>query len=88
MISGTSALTVPGLAEATVRGRGMLRGIALTSGDLAGRVSSAAFERGLVIETAGPRGEVLKCLPPLVISDSDLDAGLDILAAAMAATAP
>ncbi|MBS1180404.1 MAG: Diaminobutyrate-2-oxoglutarate transaminase [Proteobacteria bacterium] len=77
-----------GSAETTVRGRGMLRGIALTSGDLAGRVSSAAFERGLVIETAGPRGEVLKCLPPLVISDSDLDAGLDILAAAMAATVP
>lgn len=78
----------PATTQVAVRGRGMLQGIAMVSGDLAGRVSAIAFERGLVIETAGPRGEVLKCLPPLVMSEAELDAGLDILASAVASAGP
>ncbi len=77
--------THPATANQSVRGRGLLQGIAMASGDLAGRASATAFEKGLVIETAGPHGEVLKCLPPLIISDAELDAGLDILADAVAA---
>jgi diaminobutyrate-2-oxoglutarate transaminase len=38
-----------------------------------------AFERGLVIEPAGPDDDVLKLLPPLTIDDVGLAAGLDIL---------
>jgi diaminobutyrate-2-oxoglutarate transaminase len=65
-----------------VRGRGLIQGLAFTVGaerSLATRISRAAFERGLVVETAGPYDEVLKLLPPLVIEPGLLDAGLDIL---------
>ncbi len=68
-----------------VRGRGMIQGLATPSGAFARRVSAEAFARGLVMETAGPHGEVLKCLCPLVITDEDLDQGLRILAASVAA---
>jgi diaminobutyrate-2-oxoglutarate transaminase len=77
----------PGLVDPAVRGRGMIQGLAMASGEAAQRVSAAAFARGLLIETAGPHGEVLKCLCPLVIGDDDLEAGLDILDAAVAASA-
>jgi diaminobutyrate-2-oxoglutarate transaminase len=48
-------------------------------------VSAAAFEAGLLAETAGPRGQVVKLLPPLTISDAELDEGLSILDGAVRA---
>ena len=65
-------------AKGRVRGRGMIAGIDC-AGDIAGKVSKAAFERGLIMETAGARGQVVKFLAPLVIEDADLDKGLDIV---------
>ncbi len=41
----------------------------------------SAFENGLIIETSGQDGEVVKCLCPLTIPDEDLVEGLDILEA-------
>ncbi|OHV75313.1 diaminobutyrate--2-oxoglutarate transaminase [Ensifer sp. LCM 4579] len=61
------------------RGRGMMRGIDLKSGEVAGQVVRIAFQKGLIVETAGPYDEVVKCLPPLVISEDQLSQGLDIL---------
>ena len=61
------------------RGRGLIAGLAFDDPSLAGRVSRAAFERGVIIETSGPRGEVLKLLPPLTISEEDLNQGIDII---------
>jgi diaminobutyrate-2-oxoglutarate transaminase len=46
---------------------------------LAGRVSQACFERGLIIETAGIDDQVLKLLPSLTISEAELKQGLDII---------
>ena len=46
---------------------------------LAGRISRAAFENGLIIETAGPGDEVLKVLPPLTIEEETLRSGLNVL---------
>ena len=69
---------------ATVRGRGLIRGLAWDDATVAGEVSAAAFRRGLLVETAGPRGEVLKLMPPLTIGDADLDEALDLLDAALA----
>lgn len=63
-------------ARASVRGRGLIQGLLFGVPDLASRVARAAFARGLVIETAGPRGEMLKLLPPLTISTEVLDEGL------------
>jgi diaminobutyrate-2-oxoglutarate transaminase len=63
-----------------VKGRGMMLGIEMESGDLAGRVTANAFAKGLIIETSGPDGEVVKCLCPLVTSDHDISLALDIIA--------
>lgn len=65
--------------DAEVRGRGLIHGIEFDNKSLAGEISKAAFERGLVIETAGPQDEVLKALPPLIIDEAGLEAGLDII---------
>ena len=63
----------------STRGRGMMRGIDMGSGELAAAVTSACFERGLIIETSGAHDEIVKVLAPLVIEDEVLSAGLDIL---------
>jgi diaminobutyrate-2-oxoglutarate transaminase len=62
------------------KGRGMMRGLEMPSGEIAAKVVRIAFERGLVIETSGPHDEVVKCLTALTITDDELNQGLDILA--------
>ncbi len=61
------------------RGRGMMRGINVGSGETASAITGACFEQGLIIETSGPHDEIVKVLAPLVIDDAVLGAGLDIL---------
>ena len=68
---------------ATERGRGLMRGIDVVSGDIADKITSHAFEHGLIIETSGQDGEVVKCLCPLTIPDEDLLKALDILEASV-----
>ena len=63
----------------TTRGRGMMRGIDVGSGEIAAAITSACFDHGLIIETSGPHDEIVKVLAPLVIADEVLAAGLDIL---------
>ncbi|HET7578069.1 MAG TPA: diaminobutyrate--2-oxoglutarate transaminase [Bacillales bacterium] len=65
--------------EGTLRGRGLMQGIACGKPELAGKIAADAFEHGLIIETSGPDDEVLKLLPPLVITESELEQGLQIL---------
>ena len=64
---------------ATVKGRGMMRGIDVGSGELATAIVSAAFDRGIVIETSGPNDEVVKVLAPLTIEDDVFASGLALL---------
>lgn len=68
-----------GETELRLKGRGMMQGLECRSGDLAEQISRAAFSRGLIIETSGNRGQVVKCFCPLTISEMDLVKGLDIL---------
>jgi len=68
---------------AEARGRGMIQGIDLGDSELAAAVSREAFQRGLIIETAGPEDQVVKTLPPLTISEVGLQQGLDILQQSM-----
>jgi diaminobutyrate-2-oxoglutarate transaminase len=63
-----------------VRGRGLIQGLHLEPEGLGVEAAKAAFQRGLVLEPVGPRDEVLKILPPLVIEEDELCQGLDILA--------
>lgn len=70
---------------AIVKGRGMMQGIDVGSGELAAAVTGAAFERGIVIETSGAHDEVVKVLAPLTIDDNTLALGLVALEAAFRA---
>ena len=72
--------------SATVKGRGMMRGIDVGSGEAAAAIVGAAFARGIVIETSGPRDEVVKVLAPLTIEDAVFAKGLDLLEAAFRET--
>ena len=65
--------------QAEARGRGFIHGIAFDNAELAAECSAEAFKRGLIIETAGVDDQVLKPLPPLMIPDEDLEAGLKIV---------
>ncbi len=67
-------------AGASARGRGMAWGLAFDDPPLASAVCSAAFRRGLLMETSGPSNEVAKLMPPLTTTEPELAAGLDILA--------
>ncbi|PZN32743.1 MAG: hypothetical protein DIU71_06850 [Proteobacteria bacterium] len=64
----------------SVKGRGLMQGLAFKHETDAQATSREAFRRGLIIETGGPRDEVVKCLCPLTIEDEELHEALDILA--------
>ena len=70
---------------AEVRGRGLMWGVEFEDPELAEKVSHECFERGMVVETAGIDDQVLKLLPSLTIDETDLNAGLDIIAQSLAA---
>lgn len=70
--------------EAVSRGRGLMQGLVCGVPGAAKRIARAAFEQGLIIETSGAESQVVKILPPLVITDAQLREGLDIVAQAAA----
>ena len=72
-------------AHLIAKGRVLARGLQFETGELAGRVCEEAFARGLLMETSGPDGEVMKVLPALTITDEELARGLDIIDEAVAA---
>ncbi|MFJ6213388.1 diaminobutyrate--2-oxoglutarate transaminase family protein [Streptomyces sp. NPDC092296] len=84
-----------------VRGRGLMIGVELVdptgapdacgalppAPDLAARVRAGCLERGLIVELGGRHDAVLRLLPPLTISDEQVEAVLDRLCDALTATA-
>jgi len=70
--------------SASVRGRGLIQGMDCAQDGVAELLSSAAFRRGLIAETSGANSHVFKLLPPLTITDAELEAGLRILAESFA----
>src|SRR3546814_9216593 len=65
---------------AVLRGTGLIQGMSTTVPEEASAITAAAFERVLVIETAGPADEVVKLLPPLIVTDAQIEQALDIIA--------
>jgi len=65
--------------ELTAKGRGLIRGLEFADPDAARATCRNAFDAGLLVETSGPRDEVIKLLPPLTISEDELSRGLAIL---------
>jgi len=75
---------VPG---AGARGRGLVHGLEFSQPGMAQKVAAAAFDLGMLVETAGPADQVVKLMPPLTISRDELTLGLSLLAKAVARTA-
>lgn len=69
-----------------VRGKGMMQALDLGDNEVAKKVVATSFEKGLLIGGCGDGGRVMKAIPPLTIPDEDLKEGLDIFAAAVAAS--
>ena len=73
-----------GVTKARLKGRGLMQGIDVISGEIADEITTKAFEKGLIIETAGNLGQVIKVFCPLTITMEKLNAGLDIVESAFA----
>jgi 4-aminobutyrate aminotransferase / (S)-3-amino-2-methylpropionate transaminase / 5-aminovalerate transaminase len=73
------ASRVPEIGEH--RGLGPMRALELAEPTpaLASAVVGAAFDRGLLLLTCGTSGNVVRLLPPLSITDDELERGLSIL---------
>jgi diaminobutyrate-2-oxoglutarate transaminase len=74
------AAMIPG---ARLKGRGMMQGIDVGTGERAGEICRRCFTRGLIIETSGAYDQVVKVLAPLTTPDDLLERGLDIVHAAV-----
>ena len=73
---------IPG---ARLKGRGMMRGVDVGSGELAEAICGHAFKKGLIIETSGADDEVVKVLAALTIPEETFRKGLGILVEAASA---
>ena len=73
---GELAEMVPG---AFLKGRGLMQGVDVGSGELAAEICALAFQKGLIIETSGPEDQVVKVLAPLTTPEETFRKGLNIL---------
>jgi 4-aminobutyrate aminotransferase-like enzyme len=58
-------------------------GIELASHDAAAAIVDRCFDAGMLVLTCGPESQVLRLIPPLTISDEELDVALGILTRAL-----
>ena len=66
-----------------VRGIGLLIGIELDDADFTRRLAAACFARGLVLNWTLHRDRVIRLAPPLVITDAEIERGVEIVAQAI-----
>jgi 4-aminobutyrate aminotransferase len=64
-----------------VRGRGLMLALELKTPELAANLVQSAFERGLLLLTAGARA--VRISPPLILDREDAATGLEILESAL-----
>lgn len=69
--------------DGELKGRGFMQGISTPVEGLAGKIAAKAFEKGLIMETAGPLDEVFKLFPPLTIDNKGLEQGFEIIEASV-----
>jgi len=72
-------------AVVDVRGIGLMIGVELRDAATATSVQTHCLGCGLIVLTCGPGENVLRLVPPLTITDDELDHGLTILEAALTA---
>ena len=66
-----------------VRGPGLMIGIELgtpeePNSEMASRIQRECLERGLMLLTCGPNGNVIRWVPPLNVTKSEIDSAVDI----------
>ncbi|MDN5934055.1 MAG: aminotransferase class III-fold pyridoxal phosphate-dependent enzyme [Pseudonocardia sp.] len=85
------AVEHPGIAD--VRGLGLMVGNEFRTADgapdaaAASRAHAAAAERGLLLLTCGPFGNVVRMIPPLIVTAEQIDEGVALWQDAVRATA-
>lgn len=78
----------PGIGD--VRGLGLMLASEFVTADgapdpaTASKVHKAAAERGLLLLTCGPFGNVVRMIPPLIVSEDQVDEGLNLWTQALA----
>lgn len=68
-----------GVTLARPKGRGLMQGLNVPSGEVADAICAEAFKRGVILETSGSRGQVVKVFCPLTIDMDTLKEGLEVL---------
>jgi diaminobutyrate-2-oxoglutarate transaminase len=68
-----------------VKGRGLIFGLEFARRDCCRGVQREAFGHGLIVETCGASGNIIKILPPLTIDTVTLELGVERLRAALSA---
>jgi 4-aminobutyrate aminotransferase len=66
-----------------VRGVGAMVGVELSDKATAESVQQRCLDHGVIVLTCGPDGNVLRVIPPLTMTDDELDHGLAVLAKAL-----
>ena len=72
-----------------IRGRGLFIGAEFTDSDdttgkdLVTAIQKACYERGVLVWSAGRRGNVLRLIPPLVLTREQADVGMDVICEAI-----
>nr|WP_234332123.1 aminotransferase class III-fold pyridoxal phosphate-dependent enzyme [Streptomyces sp. NRRL F-5650] len=93
MLGRLRALAAESACLGDVRGRGLMAGIELVSPDgtpgtpaqLAAAVRRECLRRGLIVDVTGPGANVVRLLPPLIVTEEQMSAVLDRLADAVRA---
>ncbi|HEV7524722.1 MAG TPA: 4-aminobutyrate--2-oxoglutarate transaminase [Acidimicrobiia bacterium] len=89
MLTRLTALQRDTTGIGDVRGRGAMVAIELVNddgspdADRAKRICASCHQQGVIVLTAGTLGNVVRLLPPLVLDEGLLDAGLDALEVAV-----
>jgi diaminobutyrate-2-oxoglutarate transaminase len=83
IVAAALADIADGVSGASTRGRGLVHGLEFGQPGTAQKVAAAAFDLGMLVETAGSADQVVKLMPPLTISYDELSFGLSLLAKAV-----
>lgn len=84
LFTGLREVAAAHTAIGDVRGLGLMAGTEFTDADgepdgaTAARVHAAAVERGLLLLTCGTQGQVVRMIPPLVVSEEQVVEGLRV----------
>lgn len=65
------------------RGCGFIYGLEWPTAEIAKNISKISFHNGLIIETVGPNESVLKIMPALTMSETEIFAGIEIIEASI-----